>query len=130
MKIFNNGSGKGEAVGPFCGTAAPKVITTVDNIATILFQSDASSAKDGFTISLVFIEGSKLCGGNYMLSQGIIRSPGKPEYLPNKECEWVVTVPNGQQIELNFNLFEMEAHASCRFDGLEIRNGGNRLLRD
>lgn len=126
VKIFNNGSGKGEATGPYCGTNAPKVITTVDNIATVLFQSDSSTAKDGFTISLAFIDGRKLCGANYFSSQGIIRSPGVPEYLPNKECEWTVSVPNGQQIELTFNYFEMEAHATCRFDGLEIRNGGNR----
>lgn len=127
VEIFNNGSGKGESVGRFCGTNVPKVITTVDNIATFYFQSDSSTAKDGFTISFAFIEGSKLCGANYFSSQGILRSPGVPEYLPNKECEWTITVPNGQQIELNFTYFEMEQHATCRFDGLEIRNGGNRF---
>lgn len=126
VKIFNNGSGMGDAVGPFCGTNAPKVITSTDNIATVLFQTDSSTAKDGFTISLAFIDGSKLCGANYFSSQGTLRSPGMPEYLPNKECEWIVTVPNGQQIELTFNYFDMEQHATCRFDGLEIRNGGNR----
>lgn len=126
IKIFNNGSGKGDAIGPFCGTNAPKVITTVDNIATVLFQTDSSTAKDGFTISLAFIDGSRLCGANYYSSQGMLRSPGTPEYLPNKECEWTITVPNGQQIALTFNYFELETHASCRFDGLEIRNGGNR----
>jgi cubilin len=125
VKIFNNGSGRGEAMGPFCGTNAPKVITTVDNLATVLFQTDSSTAKEGFTISLAFIEGSKLCGGNYVASHGFIRSPGKPEYLANKDCEWIVTVPNGQQIELQFNYFELEPHTICRFDGLEIRNGGN-----
>lgn len=126
VKIFNNGSGLGDPIGPFCGTNAPKVITTTDNVATVYFRSDSSTAKDGFTISLAFIDGNKLCGANYFSSQGVIRSPGKPEYLPNKECEWSVTVPNGQQIELTFNYFDMEAHATCRFDGLEIRNGGNR----
>lgn len=126
VKIFNNGSGKGDVVGPFCGTNAPKVITTTDNIATVYFQTDTSTAKEGFTISLAFIESSKLCSANYFSTQGFIRSPGKPEYQPNKECEWTITVPNGQQIELNFNYFEVEEHSTCRFDGLEIRNGGNR----
>lgn len=112
-------------MGRFCGTNAPKTVTTVDNIATILFKTDSSTAKDGFAISLAFIEGIKLCGGNFVSSHGFIRSPGKPEYLANKECEWTVTVPNGQQLEVHFNYFDMEAHATCRFDGLEIRNGGN-----
>ena len=126
IQIFNNGSGRGEAMGPFCGSNAPKIVTTLDNIATILFATDSSNSKEGFTISLVFIDANKLCGANYFSSQGIIRSPGKLEYLPNKDCEWVITVPNGQQIELTFNYFEMENHADCRFDKLEIRNGGNR----
>lgn len=128
IKIFNNGSGNGDMVGPFCGTNAPKVITTADNIATVLFQTDSSTARDGFTISLSFIDGTKLCGANYFSSQGFIRSPGTPEYLPNKDCEWIITVPSGQQIELTFNYFDMEQHASCRFDGLEVRNGGNRFV--
>jgi cubilin len=127
VKIFNNGSGKGEAVGPWCGTNAPKVITTIDNIATVLFRTDSATGKDGFTITLSFIDSNKLCGANYHSSQGVIRSPGGTiEYLPNKECEWVINVPFGQQIELTFNYFDIEQHASCRFDGLEIRNGGNR----
>lgn len=127
VTIYNNGSGRGDMMGPFCGTNAPKVITTTDNIATVVFKTDSSTAKDGFTISLNFIDGTKLCGGNYFSSNGVIRSPGTPEYAPNKECEWTVTVPDGQQIEVTFNYFEIEQHSTCRFDGLEIRNGGNRL---
>lgn len=128
VTIYNNGSGRSEQMGPFCGTNAPKVITTTDNIATVVFQTDSSTAKDGFTISFAFIDGTKLCGANYFASQGVLRSPGRPEYSPNKECEWTVTVPNGQQIELTFNYFDIEQHSTCRFDGLEIRNGGNRLV--
>lgn len=128
VKVFNNGSGMGDEVGPFCGSNIPKTLTTTDNIATILFKSDASTAKEGFSISLSFIDGSKLCGANFFSSHGVIRSPGTPEYLPNKECEWSITVPNGQQIEINFKYFEMEEHTTCRYDGLEIRNGANRQV--
>lgn len=34
-------------------------------------------------------------------------------------------MPHGQQIELNFKYFEIEINNVCKFDGLEIRNGGN-----
>jgi cubilin len=61
LTIYNNGSGNGEQIGPYCGTNVPKVITTVDNIATIVFASDSSTSKDGFTISFNFIDGTK-CG--------------------------------------------------------------------
>lgn len=126
VKIFNNGSGMGGEVGPFCGSDIPKVITTTDNLATVLFQTDSSTTREGFAISLSFIDGSKLCGANYFSTHGFIRSPGVPEYLPNKACEWTITVPNGQQIEITFSYFDMENHATCRFDSLEIRNGPNR----
>lgn len=59
IKIFNNGSGNGDQIGPFCGSNAPKVITTIDNLATILFVSDSSTSKDGFTITFNFIESSR-----------------------------------------------------------------------
>lgn len=73
VKIFNNGTGKGEAMGPFCGVNAPKVVTTLDHIAMIQFQTDSSNAKEGFTISLAFIDANKLCGAHYFSSQGILR---------------------------------------------------------
>ena len=66
-----------------------------------------------------------VCGANYFNSYGIIRSPGSHVYLPNKDCEWTITVPDGQQIELNFKYFELESNEFCKFDGLEIRNGDN-----
>ncbi|CRL00998.1 CLUMA_CG014207, isoform A [Clunio marinus] len=125
VTIYNNGSDRVDQMGPFCGSNVPKVITTTSNVATIYFHTDSSTAKDGFTISLSFIESNKLCGANYFSSQGVINSPGKPEYLSNKECEWTIIVPNGQQIELIFNYLDIESHATCRFDGLEIRNGAN-----
>lgn len=65
-----------------------------------------------------------VCGGNYYTAFGVLKSPGSPEYTSNKICEWVITVPPGQQIQLNVRKFVMEKHSACRFDGLEIRNGG------
>lgn len=59
VKIFNNASDNGEVMGPFCGITIPKVITTTGNFATILFQSDSSTSKDGFTIGFNFIEASR-----------------------------------------------------------------------
>jgi cubilin len=40
------------------------------------------------------------------------------------ECEWVITAPTGQQIELKVHNFTLEDHQNCRFDFLEVRNGG------
>lgn len=55
----------------------------------------------------------------------MIRSPGWPaNYSPDKECVWIITVPTGRQIQLNFTKFDLEEHDDCTFDYVEIRNGG------
>lgn len=59
VKIFNNGTGNGDEVGPFCGTNVPKLITSSDNIATVIFRTDTSTAREGFTISLSFVDATK-----------------------------------------------------------------------
>ena len=59
VQIFFNGTGKGEKIGPYCGVNVPALITTIDNIATIEFHSDSSASKDGFAITLSFIDGKK-----------------------------------------------------------------------
>jgi hypothetical protein len=34
---------------------------------------------------------------------------------------WTITVPERQQIAINFTLFQLENHANCAYDYLEIR---------
>ena len=63
-----------------------------------------------------------VCGGNYFSSVGVIRSPGWPgPYSHGRECEWIITVPRGQQIMLNFTAFSLENHTHCNYDYLELR---------
>lgn len=62
------------------------------------------------------------CGGNINSPVGVIRSPGFPDnYEALKNCEWVISAPNGQQIELIVNNFTLEYQDDCAFDYLEIR---------
>ncbi|XP_053675116.1 cubilin homolog [Anopheles nili] len=125
--VYDNSSMANSLVGRYCGTDKPPAITSTGNIVTIRFVSDASSSKDGFSLSFNFIDVEKSCGGNYFATSGIIRSPNWPKnYLSNKVCEWVITVPMGQQVMLLVHSFAMEKHKTCRFDGLTIRNGGTQ----
>ncbi|XP_029722333.2 cubilin homolog isoform X1 [Aedes albopictus] len=125
VEIYDNSSVSNPLVGRYCGTTKPPALTSSGNVVTIRFKSDSSSSKDGFSLSFLFRDVSKLCDGNFFTSTGVIKSPNYPqEYPSNKICEWVITVPLGQQIELNVKNFTMEKHTACRFDGLEIRNGG------
>lgn len=125
VTIFNNGSGSGQA-GPFCESFESKVFTTTSNIATVVYHEDSDNDQDDFSFAVEFIESIKLCSANYFSAQGVIESPGKPVYMSSKICEWTITVPHGQQIELNFKYFDMEDSVNCVLDFLEIRNGGSK----
>jgi len=40
--------------------------------------------------------------------QGHLESPNFPDdYLPNKECVWKLTAPEGYQVGFKFNVFEV-----------------------
>ena len=42
------------------------------------------------------------------METGQLESPNYPEdYVPNKECIWVITVPDGFQVALKFQSFEV-----------------------
>lgn len=66
-----------------------------------------------------------MCGGNYLTVEGEIHSPNYPNPYRNKlDCRWTITVPNGQQIELKSEAFNLELSGisgKCTSDYLEIR---------
>ncbi|TGZ53188.1 Cubilin [Temnothorax longispinosus] len=112
-------------IATYCGTTKPPDLTTQDSTLTILFHTDSSVTSDGFVATYIFMDMSKVCGGHYSKENGIIKSPNYPDHYPNKkECVWIIEAQNRHRIILTVNHFELERHASCVFDYLEIRNGG------
>lgn len=70
---------------------------------------------------------SKSFGGIMLFDSGVIRSPQFPyNYPPSLDINWVIQVKIGQQIRLNFSLFNLEQHGECIFDYLELRGGFER----
>lgn len=62
------------------------------------------------------------CNINFIAPAGVIKSPGYPnEYSSEQKCSYQITVPAGQQILLNFTVFDLEYDPKCKFDFLEIR---------
>ena len=43
-----------------------------------------------------------------------------------RDCEWTITVNQGNQIRLNVTKFELEHHHNCNYDYLEIRFVGKQ----
>lgn len=95
---------------------------TQDRTLTVLFHTDSSISSDGFVLTYVFADVTKVCGGRYSKPNGVIRSPNYPEYYPDqKDCVWIIEAQSKHRIILTVNHFELERHMNCAFDYLEIR---------
>ena len=61
-----------------------------------------------------FVSGIPGCGGLLTAPNGQFSSPQHPEtYANNLDCEWLIRVPQGDRIELNFLSFDLERHTTC-----------------
>ncbi|XP_038146705.1 neuropilin-1a-like isoform X2 [Cyprinodon tularosa] len=69
-----------------------------------------------------------MCGGSIKITNAdYLTSPGYPtSYPPSQQCVWVITAPeDGQKILINFNPhFDLEDR-DCKYDYLEVYNGGH-----
>ena len=56
--------------------------------------------------------------------EGTISSPGYPNnYGIKKNFYWRIEVPQGKQVEISFDDFELESSPNCAKDFLKVRNG-------
>uniref|UniRef100_A0A8C2WB63 Peptidase domain containing associated with muscle reration 1 n=1 Tax=Cyclopterus lumpus TaxID=8103 RepID=A0A8C2WB63_CYCLU len=64
----------------------------------------------------------RTCGGVIGRTQGHI---AVESYPTNARCEWTVRVASGSTVELRFSLLSLESDHSCRYDYVEVRDGGD-----
>ncbi|XP_022177373.1 cubilin-like [Myzus persicae] len=126
VEIYDNSnSGNSSKIARYCGTKVPPVLTSLGNRLTIIFKTDHSVASDGFMLNYISLNKAQACGGNFFTPEGFIKSPNFPNDYPKlKDCTWIINVPVTNQIELNVTNFLLEESVDCRFDYVEIRNGG------
>ncbi|KAF0762933.1 cubilin, partial [Aphis craccivora] len=126
VEIYDNSnSGNSSKIARYCGTKVPPVLTSLGNRLTIIFKTDHSVAQDGFMLNYISLNKAQACGGNFFTPEGFIKSPNFPNDYPKlKDCSWIINVPVNNQIELNITHFLLEESLDCRFDFVEIRNGG------
>ncbi|KAM6989399.1 neuropilin-1a-like [Tautogolabrus adspersus] len=78
-------------------------------------------------ISVASLTQADKCGGNIEIhTADYLTSPGYPgAYPPSQQCVWVITAPEpGQKILINFNPhFDLEDR-DCKYDYVEVYNGG------
>ncbi|XP_045623432.1 cubilin [Procambarus clarkii] len=114
------------SLGKYCYTQTPAPLTTSGAEAFIHFHSDPSLTDTGFHITFNSEPGSPGCGGLLTNDMGEFSAPTISDaYEHNLHCEWVIRVPPGETIRLNFSDFHLENHRACRWDYLAIRDGGS-----
>ncbi|KAM3922254.1 membrane frizzled-related protein isoform 1-T2 [Leptodactylus fuscus] len=63
------------------------------------------------------------CGGSLNTLQGSISSPKHPEHYPEKTvCRWVISVPEGLIIQIQFHNFSLESETGCSYDYVEVHD--------
>ncbi|XP_053929260.1 CUB domain-containing protein 2 isoform X1 [Cuculus canorus] len=67
------------------------------------------------------------CGGVLSAPSGNFSSPNFPRPYPYEtECMWLIVVAEGSSVLLSFSHFELEYHAACAYDYLQVYNGDTR----
>uniref|UniRef100_A0AAX7U3F9 Cubilin n=1 Tax=Astatotilapia calliptera TaxID=8154 RepID=A0AAX7U3F9_ASTCA len=109
-------------LGKYCSTASPPPIQTTGPAAWIHFHSDFSVSDRGFHITYTTSPSDPGCGGTFTDSEGVIISPNWPNnYNHNRQCIYLIRLPEGGQVALNFTHMDLESHSGCAFDYVEVR---------
>ncbi|XP_070842448.1 cubilin [Chaetodon trifascialis] len=109
----------------YCSTAMPAPLQTTGPAAWVHFHSDFSVTDRGFHITYTTSPSDSGCGGTFTDSQGTIISPNWPnDYAHNHQCVYLIRLPMGEKMALNFTHMNLESHSNCTFDYVEVRDGG------
>ncbi|XP_003786834.1 cubilin [Otolemur garnettii] len=110
-----------QQMGRYCGENMPPPGSTAGSRLHVLFHTDGVGHQEkGFQMQWS-IHG---CGAELSGATGSFSSPGYPgRYPANKECIWYIKTAPGSSIQLTIHDFDVEYHARCNFDVLEIYGG-------
>ncbi|KAM3593822.1 uncharacterized protein V6R79_022582 [Siganus canaliculatus] len=113
-----------QVLGKYCSSATPAPVQTTGPTAWVHFHSDFSVSDRGFHITYTTSPSDPGCGGTFTDSEGTITSPNWPnDYTHNRQCIYLVNLPAGEKVALNFTDMNLESHSSCSFDYVEVRDG-------
>ncbi|KAH8397987.1 hypothetical protein KR222_008302, partial [Zaprionus bogoriensis] len=108
-----------------CGNSVPEDMLSMSRMLTIRFVSDFADSGEGFELSYQFVERNR-CGGSIFTSTGMLHSPNFPlPYAGGLDCVYQLNAPEGEQLELQVEFFQLRASPNCTDDWLEVRNGGS-----
>ncbi|XP_031795774.1 cubilin [Sarcophilus harrisii] len=102
VTVLNGGTLASPVIGHFCGMTIPKPIQSGSNQLLVIFNSDHSVQRGGF--SATWTTQTLGCGGILHFDSGIIKSPHWPQNFPvNSRCTWTVIVHESRHLEISFD---------------------------
>ncbi|XP_053120680.1 cubilin [Hemicordylus capensis] len=116
-------------LGKYCSTGSPPPLQTTGPYAWVHFHSNAVGSDRGFHITYTTSPADPNCGGNYTDSHGVLMSPYWPNsYLNNRQCIYIIRLPPGEKIYLNFTHLDLEIHPpGCSWNYVEVRDGDTEI---
>ncbi|XP_062137785.1 cubilin homolog [Drosophila sulfurigaster albostrigata] len=122
LQINDGRSAAAQIIGRYCGNHIPhggNIISSSHQLY-LWFRSDNSTAHEGFDLSWESI--TPQCGGRIDIeTHGTLASPGSPgQYPKNRDCQWHLVAPRAKRIKLTFFSLQLEQHATCDFDYVQI----------
>eukprot|EP00069_Balaena_mysticetus_P005320 bmy_04745T0 len=127
---FRAGNADGLLIWRLCGASEPRMPLVIPYPQVwIHFVTNERVEHVGFHAQYSFTEVYNLisdCGGVQIGESGVISSPNYPaSYDSLTHCSWLLEAPQGHTITLTFSDFDIEAHATCAWDSVTVRNGGS-----
>nr|XP_054758499.1 extracellular serine proteinase-like [Lytechinus pictus] len=106
-----------------CGNTLPDAFMSTGTSLLLVFRSDNSVQKRGFSASYQTLE-IGVCGSTISSATSLLTSPNYPDtYGNNADCSFTIHAPVGQTITLSFDDIDIEDHVSCSADAVEVHDG-------
>lgn len=121
LEIYDGHYHGSPLLGRFCGTNHTMPLIKSSGHRIFVMYAASNKQTRGFAMSY-----TSICGGNLttLNDHNIIETPNYPrDYAANQDCVWRLTVPHDYQIALKFHTFNVEKHARCLHDFVEVRDG-------
>ncbi len=116
-------------LGDFSGTNIPSSITSYTGEMLVIFVSDYTNTKAGFTANYTST-GSAYCSGTTTLNSSdngtVSDGSGANNYCNNLDCRWLIQPPQAKTVTLKFTEFELEEPSSdgkTIYDAVEVYDG-------
>ncbi|KAM5235406.1 cubilin [Ctenodactylus gundi] len=127
LAVYDGPSTNSHLLTLLCGNVKPPIVRSTADSVLLLLRTDERQQGRGFEIRYW-----QTCENVVIVNQtsGILESINYPHpYQNNQRCNWTIQATSGNTVNYTFLAFDVENHASCSTDYLELYDGPRRIGR-